>query len=1224
MDVAGGSGVDGWFILGIIALVVGILCFILLAVGWIRKRRAAQGKKAEDLDLAGAWRKAVAAMPQRERDGPVVVVLGERLSGKTTLIRGALKQGDRYTPDGRDLDVYSGNGQRVQEIASDLLFDPRPEAEDALRKLWKGVALEALRVIVVVNASSLSWNDAGLRDLGRVVRRKLELLTDLRGSPVNVRVAVTHCDARSAGFSPLCDILEETNARGPIAPRESDELPPEWRRVTPLGARTTRFPELVGFVSSEGPETVRALAPFFESLLASTKDAPIVNGVFLSAATELEPFRSTGDALAEDPELANSDRRARERRFITRVGLALAAALALGAIVFTVQRSSVERTASAVTIMADAVSHGDRVSRTVEEKAAAEVLRMDRSAWLFESRRAEIEEQYRTAVETGMLNPKLQSTDRAARIRALSVLDAGKEGDPLRAIIQKDEAAWAAALGMSPRTLKSYLTVSDGAGPTEKELSNLPEITALPRGSSRADWASFFRRLSDVLHGQRLRTEPLKELQDSAGDLDQAVHDAAEQTELDEAARILQARHPHQKNLFGKGTTSDAGPWMQENAGTLQHLLAAVRGASLDGPSGAGKGLRQAVLDLQVIAVPPEIVEPKAREATAETQADNLLDRLKQLVGTAAPPAAGVASAAAPAAGVGSARSSAAPAAPAAPASASASAAPSGSAPSTAAASAAPEAKKPPVYTVVLDAQSWSFDMGQWAQAIVAGRALVYLDALFADSSRRSVLFPKDAAYPPVLPQPGRGASTYIDGLVSHEAFTAEVEPGLAGFEAALASTGLDVSEREIYLRPTRSAASSYGAGLRDATDAYYKSFQLSRGGASALAADVADIVSPSSFFTTFQKRVADQASIPGSPGTLLRLVGDPVADFGPIARLLTGENGKYPALEPYYKLLITLVPSLSDRAPPAPKRDAPLDDRLAPIGALALSALRTPAKSPDAEVEAWLNDASVTESLRRPFRLAVQRALALGKADLDRAAADAYTAELRPSVTPILGRFPFDTRSTVDAQAADVEATFGPKGTFFASFASLIGPVCREGPAGSYTPLEVPSAGAVEVPAGALRLASWAQGLQKMLFGPDGKPQPIAFRVKAPPLSPVEPERTITLALLQSGTATFYAFNQAPSWQPFPVAWSPAGGQANTSSVGIQTTPTGGGEPRIQTIDVAAADFSFFHLIQRAEVAGSKVTWKASPESPGDPRRYAAFLFEPNPAGLLRAPSLD
>lgn len=1221
MDGASSSThVSGWFIAGIVALIVGVACFLLLA--WRLRKRKADGQSAPD--LAGAWRRAVADMPKSERDGPVIVVLGERLAGKSTLVRGALAEADRYEVS-RDLDVYSGSGQRVQELSADVLYDPREATESALRKLWKSVALSALRVVLVVNARSLTWNEAGLRDLGRTARRKLDMLSELRGSKVHVRIAVTHLDERSSGFVPLCKVLENTGERRPIPHDGTDSTLAAWRRVSPRGASSRALPSVVDFVSNEGSttkdgaSTLRSLSPLLDVLLAPGKEAPVVDGVFLSGAPPDEPFCATGDALAADSDLAEKDARARRLRLVQRVALALAALMLAGVIAFFVQRQAADQTERAVAVLETAVKNGTPVTRKVELRAAQEILEMRRAGVLFSGESEDLAKRYVTAIDDGKLLPLLRSGDRTARIRALAVLDAGPE-DPLRAEILKDKATWAKALGVLPETLDAYLEVSDGSRVSEEELSRLPPIAKPGKGSSLDDWRAYFERLSAVYGGKRLDEATLSGLQADGRELRRAVDEAASQTELAEIARLLSERHPAQKDLFGSPTSMDAGPWMQESSKSLRGLLQTVFGASLDGPAGAGKGLRETLGDLRVITVAPVFVaEAVEEEPEEEEPAPSWLDRLKKLAG---PAVASAAPSALP--------SALASAAPSAAASASATAAGSASAAASAsggAGSAAPEKKEPEpvVYDITLQSKRWTFDSTLWSKAIVTGRSARYLDAVFADAQTRSVLFPKNARYEPVLPSPGRGASHYIDGIYTHEAFTADVAPGLLGFESALDPTGLSTTDRETYLRPTRKAASDYATGLRNAIDAYYQSFQISSGGAASLAADVADIVSPASFMTDFLKRTADLATMPSQPSALLRPVADKVADYGPIARLMTGENGKYPALEPYYKLLIALIPQLSDKAAPAPPKEAPLDARLAPIGVLAYSALRDPQKSVYSQVEAWLNDAAIPESLRRPFRLPVYKALALGKADIERALEDAYRRDLKPVVTPLLERFPFEPRSDIDARATDVEAVFGPKGSFYTAFAALVGPVCREGPPGVFTPLEVPAAGTVRIPPSALRLATWAHKLTRLLFGADGKPQPIALSVKAPPLSPVERERTVTFAFLLAGQTSFYAFNQAPSWTSFPVTWFPVDAPGR-ASVGIQTMVTGGGEPRILTLDAPASDFAFFRLLARTEIqaAGANVTWEFPPEVPGGPKRYAAFLFQPSPAGLLRAPILD
>ncbi|WP_437973480.1 hypothetical protein WMF11_32070 [Sorangium sp. So ce295] len=1228
MDEAGGStSVNGWFIAGVVALVVGVGCFLVLA--WRMRKRKNAGDQAPA--LARTWQRAVAAMAPSERDGPVIVVLGERLSGKSSLIRGALRGTDRYEG-GPDLGVYAGEGQRVQEISGDLLLDPREETEDALRKLWKGIALSAVRAVLVVNARSVTWNDAGLRDLGRVARRKLDLLAELRGSPVHARVAVTHLDERSAGFAPLCEVLQGTGERRPIPHDAADTTIAAWRRVAPRGAATRALPAVVDFVASEGASapaggsTLRALSPFFEALLAPARSAPIVDGVFLCAAPPDEPFCATGDALAPDEELAERDARARLVRLLRRAALAAGALALAGGLVFAAQEEKVSETDQAVVVLERAAKKGAPVTRDAEANAAREVLDLQRDGVLFPEKRADVEHRYVRAVQDLKLLPELRSTDRAARIRALAVLDA-RPGDPLYEAILKEKAQWAKALGVLPETLDAYLQASDGAGPSDEELAQLPPIAPTALGSSLDDWQGYFERLTSVLQGKRLDEGTLAGLQKDARELSRAVDDAAAQTELAEIARLLQQRHARHKDLFGPGTTTGAGPWMQDNASSLRPLLEAVLAASLDGPSGAGKGLREAVSDLPIVSVPPVFVaeEAPATEPAPAEPRSSWLDRIRKL----AAPAASAAPSALPAARPSAASSSSAspsPAAPSAPAASSSSA--SAASPSASAGAPAPEQPPAnPVYRITLQSKRWTFDTALWSKAIVAGRALRYLDALFADAAARSVLFPKGARFEPVLPSPGRGAAQFIDGQYTPEAFRAEVSPGLQGFERALEPTGLSSHEREAYLRVALKAAEDHARGLRGTLDAYAQSFQLSPGGAAALAADVADMVSPASFMTDFLTRTADLATMPASPSALLRPIADKVADYGPIVRLMQGEKGKYPALEPYYKLLIPLIPSLVDQAPPSPPKDAALDARLAPIGALAYAALRDPAKSIHAQVEAWLNDAALPESLRRPFRLVPQRALGLGKADLDRAVAEAYDRALRPVVSPLLSRFPFDSRSEFDARAADVEAVFGPKGTFYTAFAALVGPVCHEGPPGTFTPLEVPTAGAVRIPPAALRLASWSADLTQLLFSADGKPRPIALSVKAPALSPVERERTVTFALLLAGTSSFYAFNQTPSWQSFPVVWSPGDAGAGRASVGIQTMETGGGAPRVQTQDAPPSDFAFFRLLQRradTEAKGPCVTWEFPAELPGGPKRYAAFLFDPSPIGLLRAPSLE
>jgi type VI secretion system protein ImpL len=231
------------------------------------------------------------------------------------------------------------------------------------------------------------------------------------------------------------------------------------------------------------------------------------------------------------------------------------------------------------------------------------------------------------------------------------------------------------------------------------------------------------------------------------------------------------------------------------------------------------------------------------------------------------------------------------------------------------------------------------------------------------------------------------------------------------------------------------------------------------------------------------------------------------------------------------------LRPPAFDATPPFNvARGAPIEDRIAPIGKLLLAALRDAKTAPHAQVEAWLDASAIPSDLRAPFFAAISRAYALGRADLERAVEQAYDRDVLPGVMPLLERFPFNPQSDTDAAATDVEAAFGPKGSFFVAFSAQIAPLCQQTAPGVYRPIDVPTGGGsasgsaqLRVPRGALRLVAWATRLQALLFSADGKPRPIPFNVQALPLPSVETVRTVTLGYVRAGATTVYGSTRRP-----------------------------------------------------------------------------------------------
>jgi hypothetical protein len=1238
--------------MGTTALLAIVLIVIAAAIAvgvfvWVSRRPAPPPAPAppapapKEKPLVDVWRRVAATLPERARDGPVVVLLGERLSGKSTLARAALASDPLagLAPSGDAdprLTVYSGRGLVVLEVAADILTDPTEETESGLSALWEELAPRGLSALLVLSASSRTWVDAGLRDIARVVRRKLDALSKVTGASVSAGVCVTHVDEAAPGFLALADAAAERGGLQALdlSPWDGEALRKgmsPWHEHTRAGLRRTDLPALVTFLASEGPRLVGALSPFFDVLRASGAAVPAVHGLFLCASPPGGPAPIGGDPLRA---AASADVQ-RGRIFLLRwARIAAPAAALLAALGIAVALDYGLRVEPAERAIADLErvyqqGAGDPERARAEHAAAASVEQIaPPHLFAFAGTKEGLVARYTSLVRERALLPLVRSADRATRVRASAVLCA-PEHETLANLVRSGPE-WASALGLSGETLSTYSNLGPPCASRDFEGLSPPD-SARP-GMSLADWRRFLGDLQrasarevlfsckplDAAASDGCEPESVKELQRAGEDLGRALASARAESELSRAVGLLAEQGLDPDRLFGPQTSGDAATWMLQNVAEIQAILALVRGTSIAPPSAAGKSLRDAVVDLQSIAAQSPVYERPAEVAAAPrpsataTGAGGLLGSLFASASAAPGVLPGVVPTAA-----------AAPLVSAAPGASAASAAPSGAtsgapAASASAAAGAASAPAPPVYTVLLDAQRFSLDTAVWSKLLTASRAALYVDELLRDAAaaRRSLLFRPNAYFPAVgtARSPGRGPTRTIDGLYSRKAYDEEIAPGLAGIGPATKSAGLPAFDRGRLSGAVLRAAEEHGKARRAAILDYYKSYRLSPGSTSALQVDVIDIVSPGSFFADFLAQAADSANVgpaPDPPDPAWRVIADSLSDLSPIVRLMAKDNGEYKELKKYNAILLPLVPSIDSTAPPAPPKGSPLDARLSPIGKLGMRVLKDPAAAPHTTMDSFLNEMAIPRDLRAPFTAPLALAYRLARLDVDRHVEEAYRQEVVPVVSPLLSLFPFNQRADVDAKAAEVEATFGPKGTLFAAFDAQIGPVCKEVGTGKYQGLEWPlGAGAVAIPAGALRLVSWAVHVRAVLFGADGKPRLIPYRAKPLPLPLVEPDRTVTLSYLRSGATSLHGFNQTPAWQAFPVSWF--GG--DTAAVGLQTRPTGGGDPRDQSFGAPASDFAFYHLLMRGKVEDKVVTWTFPPETPGGPQRAISFAFDVSP----------
>ncbi len=318
----------GWAAAGVGT--IGVLLILVGLATWLLQRRAVQRKgapasagvtpPASPVALTRVWGSFVRSLPSTVRAAPITFVLGERRAGKTALLTAARRGrlvNTSNTFDAR-LGLYFGDNQIVEEVAGDLLEDARTQSRADLDALFREVAWQTPLVVVVLNPSLPSWKaSAGLNELGRIVRAKVDSLTRARQSPVRVRVCLTHVDeVAGAGLADLVSRLprglgaaDGADAYLPLHP-SSVSAPDLARSLDSLcpyvtyGLQAPGFADVIGLFARHGGarSLLEELAPFVGSLIDAKTDvrAPALDGVFLAALPEGGPPTLSGDPFALD------------------------------------------------------------------------------------------------------------------------------------------------------------------------------------------------------------------------------------------------------------------------------------------------------------------------------------------------------------------------------------------------------------------------------------------------------------------------------------------------------------------------------------------------------------------------------------------------------------------------------------------------------------------------------------------------------------------------------------------------------------------------------------------------------------------------------------------------------------------------------------------------------------------------------------------------------------
>ncbi len=1142
----------------LVALCFVVVCALLVAAFLLGRRARHQGSPvAKARSPSGGWREILSKLPAGARSLPVVVVLGERGSGKSRLIqsvfgaRTGFAGGAVTARDDFRVSAFAPGPIVVQEVAGELFEAEGSDGLVQLHDLWHTMALEIALVVFVGPASGSPDRHA------HRVRRILDLLTDLRGgSPPRCSVCVTRLDESTEGFAELVSAARHagSDTQSPISVNGAADLRAVWgdkfrdcyyAALAALPA--SEFRRVAQFPEKSGPE----LARYVDSVLRGISRGRPSGAPTLVTLAALPDDGSTsllGDPFAPDQARFDDDRRVLERRRWLRSAALTVAAWGIIIAIYGWHRSSVRRAESAVSTLGAAATRSQGTSRKLSNVMTADPEVQAASAvdatlgplypplrFAFPRAKNEIVDGFLRQIRSLHLEPLSMAPERATRVYAASLLYATREG-PLGRAVRSDSQRWATTLGMPLGSVERYVDYSKRAYSGNPRAAELAEDDI-----DLEEWRSFFDRLDVIIARGRLeRPEELTELRGRAERLGAAMRWAVQEPELRWLIQLLELERGKAEVevlLGGKnGAELQAPPWVVSQKNAVQAVLALVKTGEVAVPAAAGKSLRQALADLETSAAQ----SPGGAPAAAKLE---------------------------------------------------------------------------------LDGKTREYRPEVWARILSESRSTFYVRALLDDLSAkpRSLFFVEPSAYPDVPPSPvlGRGPSASIAGLFTPAAFKAEIRDPLSVLDEKLDAARVSSAQRAALKSFIQRELDAYAGGLADALFAYLKSFRFDATDVGVLRSYVADLVAGSSWFAEFWANIAASAAIDVGENVELAAIRRAVASLTPITALMTEDKGAYPNLQPYNAVLVKVLPALAaDPLIGAEPRTGAIADRLPPIGKLGVALLDPAKPGPLQEVEDWLTKSNVLdEGLREPFRQPVRAVYEQALQSVERTVATAYASEMRPLVDPLFAQFPFDPSARADAAPAEVQAVLGPKGSFSTLFQDIYAPLSVRDQRGQWQPRKVAGYRALALSREALDLGRWAAALAPFLWNDSGAPRAIPLMVRPVPLAKIGAGAADapTLAVLRSGSTTVAAFNQATTWKELPVEWW----TASPSALALEFTSVDGTSRRALSAEAPGAAWRFFRLLRRGSLSHKVVRWSLDKSVEHD----VAFELLSNPWEVIVPP---
>ena len=1105
---------------------------------WRRKRAAALPRgngPAIGTSLPSLWRRFYARIPARARHYPTVVVMGSAGVGKTHAIQCHVDwpgQASQFLPsvdEAGAIQLFLGPDVVVHEVSAPLLRDVSVAAKWGLRRLWRRMGPSATVVLVVDARTLLPTPPAVARELAQLVRGKVSLFPGSVQPSIEVRVYLSHLD-QVEGFEEFASTVGPDHegldlSRLGVDPGEPERLVADFdgHLAYALTNRTgDEFDRMVRFYAKLR-ELLVGLRPLVTTLEGGDEPYATALAVRRLYLGSLVPRSHIGEAFAVDRGLIASSIAGHHHRGLRGAAIAAAGALLL---LGSLAGWHVGR-------VREAEARLDAFERFVKETTTGRASARD-EACPSDCAPVQVSEQEVTAARE--LATALRDMKRSNIVwlrhlyveRKLAIETrferALREGylNPLLRCSGPQRALYVVALIYASHDNELGRIITAHRTSWAKELRLSPWIIDEYISASDAD-------TSDIVVGAPCIKKSGREWPDYLKRLSAAIQrDAITVDEADRLLRVPPLRGPEEYEVLRQ---------TQEALATDDFLVGTLRQELIDAPFDWWTPEQHAAL-----TAIGRTVRDHVRVEVRGTQGWGLHDLVNEL--------------------------------------------------------SLPPMEITTRSAITIDDETTVVEGPALAGLIMRSQARLLIDHVLdampdARLQDGRAFFGESIRLPAagVIKGYGGGPTGQIDGFYTRDAFEHHVAPVLtfAGREllpltlqhvdatpsAERLVLRLAVSDARKLDQAVLAASGAYGGEYRQELLEYYQSFTLDPASELTLPVVFRQFWQSSSWFTEFLHAVETNAALTlPANDPYFAPVGQSLAGFDPLAKLLAADSAVIPGLAPYQALLASLQPKLSGTGLP---RAPELRGRLSGPGALMLDALQGTTPDPTAQVREWLGQAGVDPEWHDPFLAPLEILRDIGTENIITEVSRAWQQEVRPVVRPLLARYPFMPLASTDAEPEDIEAiarTQGKgRGEFWLAFDRLIAPVTTR-KAGELALLD--ELGALS---GLLLLPRDLERMSRVLWDADGARIPLKV-VLRPRTLPQEPEdgRAASMAYLRSGGGAVHAFNQRPERQALELQWWNQG----TSVFALEMRPqVGGGAARTFTVEEDGA-FSFYHLLDR------------------------------------------